>query len=151
MRMAISAASRRRCGAVLVVCVCTLALVHPARGQVTLWKDVGKCPACLCAKAVARMKTGAKTSDFSGCFLGLDQSTDITRIRIIGVRSGKAFATRSDASGGFSFKNVPNAEYVLLATRDEKPLALRTIKVPLNTPILIDVKPVPTNFVKYEY
>jgi hypothetical protein len=134
-------AAARSCVVGLVVVTGALALGGPVTFR--LWRDDGTCPACLCAKAVAATKTGTKASDFSGCLSGLKHSIDIVEVRIIAMRSGRALAVRAGASGQFSFKNVPNGDYVLLVTKDEKPLALRTIKVPLNAPIWLYVGPRP--------
>jgi len=147
--MRIGAATRSRVAGLLVV-TATVALAGPIK-RTTPWNNAGACPACLCSKAIAEVREGAKTSDFSGCLSGVDQLKGFIRVRIIPLRSGEASATRADTEGQFSFRNVRNGDYVLLVTEDEKPLALNMIRVPLNTPIWVDVEPRPTRVAQVYY
>jgi hypothetical protein len=94
----------------------------------------------------------AETSDIAGCILGIDPSNDIIRIRMLNARSTALPTSRTNKKGQFSFKDVPDGDYVLIATQDQRILAMRAIRLPSDAPIVVDVEPFKTTgFRSVEY
>jgi hypothetical protein len=75
-----------------------------------------------------------------GCILGADPSKGRIQVHILGVQSTDASSTSPNEAGQFFFKNVPNGDYVLLATQEAKPLGMTTIVLPLHHVVVMDLE-----------
>jgi hypothetical protein len=135
-----AARSGKSCNAVLVVCICCLALASNSRGQGPIWKVAVTCPYCACAPPPSEA-TGDGASNLAGCIVGADQSTDNIRVRIRGVNSNELLTTRASNAGQFSFNNVHAGDYMLIATRYRQVLALKAVKIPMNIPVVLNAEP----------
>jgi hypothetical protein len=144
--------SGKSCSAVLVVCICCLALAGNSRAQGTIWKVALTCQYCACAPPMPETK-GDGTSNFAGCIVGAEQSTDNIRVRIRGVNSNELLTTRASNAGQFLFSNVHAGDYILVATRYRQVLALSAVKIPMNIPVVLNVEPFKpsANYERVEY
>jgi hypothetical protein len=148
--MRIKARSNRRLTA-LIVCACVLTLAGSFRAQATARKEALPCPGCVCVRAIADTTEDIDTFNIAGCILGADQTIESIRVRILGVRSTEVLTTRANTLGQFSFKNVPNGDYVLVATQGRKTLAMTTIRLPFSAPVVMDVEPFKTGGPRIQY
>jgi hypothetical protein len=96
-----------------------------------------------CGWLAVRTESNPEASNFSGCIRGADQLAGPIRVQLQAAHTSKLAETKADKSGEFLFKNVSAGDYILLATQEEKVVAMRTIRVPLMiAPLVLDLGPV---------
>ena len=84
--------------------------------------------------------TGIKAFAVSGCFDGLDRSKGPVTVSISPVSATASSRTQVGQvgeTGTFHFSNVPSGSYVMTATQERRLIALHTLTVPLERPLLI--------------
>lgn len=83
---------------------------------------------------------GAETTwDIAGRVHGGAKSGGPFWIRVSGIYSDIILDAELDGSGNFSLENVPEGPYVLSVVQGGKILDVRTIKVPLESPLMIEI------------
>ncbi|MBZ5614042.1 MAG: hypothetical protein LAO23_08555 [Acidobacteriia bacterium] len=78
------------------------------------------------------------TSDISGRIRGIDPAAGSVRVRLAGVYSDDVFDAEAKAEE-FFFGTVPHGHYILAVTQAGRTLGTRAIKVPSESPIVIEI------------
>jgi hypothetical protein len=101
--------------------------------------DPVMCDKCVCGRTHTEVKGNAQESDVAGCLSAHNLSLEQIRVKMHGVGFASTFGAAVSKSGHFSFRNLPNGDYVLVVVGNGEIIGLRAVAVPSSFPVILEV------------